>query len=73
MSVLPSFKRLRTEDEKFNAVLSYTVSLAQLGIYNICVKKENGFGDRSDSSVSLQTSGPLKPHEKESRRGCSSL
>lgn len=41
MSVLLSFKRLRQEDEKFNAVLSYTVSLAQLGLYDIsCQKKK---------------------------------
>lgn len=73
MSVLLSFKRLRQEDEKFNAVLSYTVSLAQLGLYDISCQKKNGFGDRNDSSISLQTSGPQKPHEKESRHGCSSL
>lgn len=42
MSVLLSFKRLRQEDEKFNAVLSYTVSLAQLGLYDISCQKKMG-------------------------------
>lgn len=79
MPVLPSFKKLRQENEKFNIVFSFIVSFVQIDLYDTLCQKtkcvlEAGMPGQSVSKVlALQTSRSQNLHEKESGHGCRSL